>query len=62
MTRTNYQKFAEFIYLATEVHEFDAALFISNLCAYFEEDNPNFDREKFIEACTYGRMKDVRDL
>ncbi len=24
---------------------------ILELCAYFQEDNPNFDRNKFITAC-----------
>ena len=24
-----------------------------NLAWYFEQDNPRFDREKFIEACRY---------
>lgn len=26
---------------------------IMDLCDYFESENPNFDREKFVKAC-YG--------
>ena len=27
--------------------------FIKELCLIFEEDNPNFDKVKFINACNY---------
>lgn len=30
----------------------------SNLAWYFEQDNPRFDREKFIEACRYKREEE----
>jgi len=26
---------------------------VSELCTYFEKDNPNFDRERFISACGF---------
>ena len=27
--------------------------FIDSLCCYFRQDNPNFDRDKFIKACGF---------
>jgi hypothetical protein len=31
------------------------------LAWYFEQDNPRFDREKFIEACRYKREEEEEE-
>ena len=28
--------------------------FVSLFCTMFAEDNPNFDEDKFLNACAYG--------
>ena len=35
----------------TRTGKIDKQLFIEGLCDILQEDNPRFDRERFIEAC-----------
>ena len=57
MTRKDYQKLAEAIQRNTQpfmMHRptviYKSAL-LQDLCTILKEDNPNFNAEKFIEAC-----------
>lgn len=61
-TRKNYRAIAEIIKSATQdspvggiyrVGRWDAGEDIANdLANFFQQDNPNFDRQKFLDACT----------
>jgi hypothetical protein len=56
MTRKDYVKIAEAVNESRcrEVGSFNVVYeedLIENLCSVFEQDNPNFDRNKFVEAC-----------
>jgi|OM-RGC.v1.038102640 hypothetical protein len=46
MTRKDYIKFAK----AIKNNKQDIESLLNELCKIFEEDNSNFDRDRFIEA------------
>jgi hypothetical protein len=46
MTRKDYKKIAELLYLYPQPLQF-----VHELTNILEEDNPRFDREKFLTAC-----------
>lgn len=44
-----------FIAIAAILKEHGASHYVvMAFCEYFESENPNFDREKFVEACHWG--------
>lgn len=51
MSKKNYIYIAELVnyYLQDDLTNFDTFLF--NLATYFKEDNPSFNKNKFIAAC-----------
>ena len=53
MTRKDYVKFAELISVVsdTKTMAIDGGTLVVKLAHLFEEDNPNFDRNKFFDAC-----------
>lgn len=55
MTKKDYQAIADVIvnrlYGATPTRRFALSDVAKDLCAVFEEDNPRFDRDKFLIAC-----------
>ena len=55
MTRKDYIKIAKAINGSTSLNLSDEIVLknnlISELCVIFEEDNPNFDRTRFLTAC-----------
>ena len=54
MTRKDYVKIAKVINGSTAIYSDETVLknhLISELCVIFEEDNPNFDRTRFLTAC-----------
>lgn len=53
MTRKDYIKFAKVIsdIADNETMAIDGATLIIKLSEIFEEDNPNFNKYKFIDAC-----------
>ena len=52
MTKKDYIKQAKIIskYTKTDV-TFDMYSYVKDLSEVFKEDNPKFDRERFLEAC-----------
>lgn len=57
MTRKDYQKFADLVrkYVSTEGKEGKEyiEMFADDLSIILAEDNPRFDRDKFMRACGY---------
>ena len=53
MTKKDYIKFAELISVVsdTKTMAIDGGTLVVKLAHLFEEDNPNFDRNKFFDAC-----------
>ena len=52
MTRKDYIKIAKIISDCTyNDYEFDNHKLVSELCIMFKEDNNNFDRQRFVNAC-----------
>lgn len=59
MTRKDYIKIAEVIKNNTTVEQqIIMYQFIDELCTVFKDDNPNFNRAKFVDACMIN-MEDV---
>lgn len=56
LMKKNYKAIAEIVdkYNAIQMDYYDFGNFVSDLATYFKEDNPNFDREKFLTACGFG--------
>ena len=53
MTKKDYIKIAEIIRNnSTATGKIVRHSFIKELCLMFEEDNPNFDKARFIDACS----------
>jgi len=48
MSKKDYTKFAELVRLNLKTI---TPQFLDGLCNIFEEDNPNFDRQRFVIAC-----------
>jgi len=55
LTKKHYKRIARIIRNAKLVHEYEGVkaieLLESHLGLYFKEDNPRFDRTKFVESC-----------
>lgn len=60
LSRKHYKAIAEIVKSHTDVHDhpdlncweaIDTEPFIANLADYFAQDNPQFDRSRFLEAC-----------
>ena len=34
-----------------QIERFGPQMFLDSLCGYLKRDNPNFDKNKFLEAC-----------
>ena len=56
MTRKDYVKVADILagYHVAMIDNFWWEDLLNDFALMFEEDNPNFKREKFIEACEAG--------
>lgn len=68
MTKKDYIKIAEVIKNNTikviknntiEYKTLDRYAFILEMCDVFEEDNSNFNKEKFFDACTFEDTEEV---
>ena len=59
MTRKHYNQVASIIEKNLGDLEIGAAkgLLISNLADFFQQDNPNFNRGKFVHACYWSKEK-----
>ena len=59
MTRKHYNQVANIIEKNLGDLEIGAAkgLLISNLADFFQQDNPNFNRNKFVHACYWSKEK-----
>jgi hypothetical protein len=59
MTKKHYKQVANVIEKYLGDLEIGAAkgLLITNLADVFENDNPNFDRSKFVHACYWSKEK-----
>ena len=60
MTRKDYIKFAEVIsdIADTKTMAIDGGTLVIKLATIFKEDNPNFNKDKFFDACMVN-MEDV---
>ena len=59
ITKKDYIKIAELIEHNTPQGKFiSCSMFVKDLADYFEQDNPNFHRGKFINAC-FNKVKKV---
>ena len=60
MTRKDYIKFAEVIsdIADTKTMAIDGGTLVIKLATIFKEDNPNFNKDKFFDACMIN-MEDV---
>lgn len=57
MTKKMYGKIASLIKTKTENNPVDELVFfhfIEDLACIFKEDNPNFNKDKFFDACGFG--------
>lgn len=61
MTRKDYIKFAKLIsdIADNETMAIDGGTLVVKLAHLFEEDNSNFDRNKFFDACMVNIKEDV---
>ena len=58
LTRKDYEVIARIIKgMVTIMGRIDKNNLVESLSDYFEEDNPNFDRDKFFKAC-YGKKEE----
>jgi len=57
MTKKNYKRAAELVKELSDKAEWTAA--IELLLTFFAEDNPRFDRERFMEACGYKTLPEL---
>lgn len=58
MTRKDYQAIAEVISTLADKYQFDDGRYIvsevaSDLAEVLQNDNPRFDRQRFLDACGY---------
>ena len=57
LSRKHYRKIAEIIRV---FGVYGTPAIVDKLSQYFAEDNPRFDKERFIDACGYTRKKVVK--
>lgn len=53
MSKKNYESFAKIInnYVGNNLVDIPVDVLINDLCNYFVSDNPNFNGERFFDAC-----------
>lgn len=52
MTKKDYIAIAKIIYNNQfRIEDIEFYNFVDDFCDYFKQDNPNFNKDKFMEAC-----------
>lgn len=57
MSRKHFREIAEILNSLVSLSDYQKSFLVTQFSGLCERDNPNFDREKFKEACYKGERK-----